>query len=459
LLDRLGEREEARKDRARAAACAPGDALDHFLVGEEQYRRGDWEQAINSFNRAITLQPAHFWARFFLAVCQLKVQNWDAATAGFNACLAQQPDFVWPYLFRSFANEQSQAPAEAEADFQKALRLNPSEDARYVLFLTRGIRHFHQRNWEKAEADFRSAKALKPEQYNAYLNLAQVSLARGQFEEAAKQAEKAIRLHPPAQAVAGYHLERGRNLLREEKYHESIRECEAALALSPRQPFAHEVRGRALLALGRHEQAEQSFDEYLRTGGVAEPDIFRGRGLARMNLGKYPEAVEDYTRALEQAPDADIYQHRGWAHFFSDAWKLALRDFSNAIELNPKAGDAYTGRGLAQVMLGHHREAVADAEAALSRKPDTPDMMHNIACIFAQAAARVEGDGHEEDRQSLAANYRRRALEAIQQTLTMLPPEERLTFWRDKMLPDAALAPLHNDEEFKQLREQYGHSR
>jgi serine/threonine-protein kinase len=459
LLERLGEREEARRETERAAASPPGNSLDHFLIGEEHYRRGDWDQAMNSFNRALTLQPAHFWARFLLAVCHLKVKNWDAARAGLDACLAQQPDFVWAYLFRSFANEQSQALVEAEADFQKALQLNPNEDARYVLSLTRGIHHFNQRNWEKAEADFRSATVLKPEQYNAYLNLAQVCLARGRFEEAAKQAETAMRLRPPTQVIAGYHLERGRSLLREKKDGEAIQECEAALALSPHQPQAHEVRGRALLALGRHEEAESAFEMYLRTGGVTKPDIFRGRGLARMKLGKYPEAVEDYTWALEQAPDADIYQHRGWAHFFSDAWKLALRDFSNAIALDPTSSDAYTGRGLAHVMLGHYREAVAEAEVALNRKPDTPEMMHNIACIFAQAVSRAEADRQEEDRKALAASYHRRALEAIHQTLMMLPPEQRLPFWRDKMLPDAALAPLHDDVEFKRLWEEYGQSR
>src|SRR5262249_19101202 len=202
------------------------------------------------------------------------------------------------------------------------------------------IHHFNQRKLALAAADFRAAMALKPGQYNAYLNLAQVNLAQGQFEEAAEQVSTALRLRPPAQVVAGYHLERGRNLLREKRYEEAIRACEAALELFPHQPLPCEVRGRALLALGRYEQAERSFDQYLRKGGEEKSDVFRGRGLARMKLGKYPEAVEDYTRAVERAPDADVYQHRGWAHFFSDAWKLALRDFSKAIELDPEAGDA-----------------------------------------------------------------------------------------------------------------------
>jgi tetratricopeptide (TPR) repeat protein len=449
FLELLGERQQASEERGRAAALAPEGALDHFLVGEEHYRRGEWQQARGSFDRALGLQPGHFWAQFFLGVCHLKLRQWEAAKAALNACLAQQPDFVWAYLFRSFANEKLQALTEARADFHNALRLNPNEDARYVLFLARGILHFNQGNLEPAAADFRSAQALKPEQYNAYLNLAQVYLARGQFDQAAEQVRTALRLRPPPQVVAGYHVERGRNLLRDNRYAEALRASEAALELSSQLPPSHEVRGRALLGLGRYEQAERSFDQYLRQGGEEKADVFKGRGLARMKLGKYPEAVEDYTRALERAPDADIYQHRGWAHFFADAWKLALRDFSAAIERDPAAGDSWTGRGLARVMLGHYREAVADAEEALRRKPRTPEMMHNIACIFAQALARAEAD-----RQSLADSYRRRALEAVRQTLALVSPGERRSFWQDKVLTDAALAPIRNEAEFQRITDE-----
>jgi tetratricopeptide (TPR) repeat protein len=455
FLELLGEHQEAKQDRDRAASLLPEGALDHFLLGEEQYRRGHWEQAMSSFNRALTLQSGHFWSQFFLAVCHLKVHRWEAAKAGLNACLVQQPDFVWAYLFRSFANEKLQARAEADADFRNALQLNPNEDARYVLFLTRGILRFNQRELERAAADFRSAMALKPEQYNAYLNLAQVYLAQGEFEAAAEQVKTALSLQPPLQVIAGYHLERGRALVQNKKYAEAVEACAAALKLSPQQALPHEVCGRALLALERYERAEQAFDEYLRQRGEKTSDLFRGRGLARMKLGKYPEAVEDYTRALELAPDGNIYQHRGWAHFFSDAWKLALRDFSRAIELTPAASDAYTGRGLARVMLADYRGAVADAEAALDRKPSTPEMMHNIACIFAQAVAGAEADLQEKDRQTLAASYRRRAVEAVRQALTMVSPQQRFAFWQDKVLPDTALTPIRKDAVFQRLEEEY----
>jgi eukaryotic-like serine/threonine-protein kinase len=451
LLERLGEHEEARRERD--GSPPPEGALDHFLVGEEQYRRSDWAGAATSFNRALTSQPDHFWSRFFLAVCHLRSRQWEAARTGLNACLGRRPDFVWAYLFRSFANEQLGAASDAESDFRNALRLNPNEDARYVLLLTRGVLHFRQEELDRAAADFRSAATLKPDQYNAYFNLAHVHLARGEFEPAAEQAQTTLRLRPPAEVVFGYHVERGRRLLHLRRYEDAIRACDDALELIPDQPLSHAVRGRALLALGRHREAEGSFDQYLTKAGEPAPDAFRGRGLARMRLGKYPEAAEDYTRALERGPDAELYQHRGWAYFFSDARRLALRDFSKAIELDSGASDAFTGRGLAQVMLGEYRVAVADAEAALRLVPSTPEMMHNVACIFAQAAARAEVDG--ESVRDLTEDYRRRAVVAVRRTLDMLPREERAPFWRDKIVPDPALAPLRHDAQFKRLQEEY----
>jgi tetratricopeptide (TPR) repeat protein len=456
FLEQLGQSEEARKERDLAASLPPEGALDHFLTGEEQYRRGDWQEAATSFDHALRLQPGHFWSQFFHAVCHLKMQHWEAAKVGLNACLSRQPDFVWAYLFQSFANEKLQLFADAETDFHKALRLNPNEDAQYALFLARGILHFNQRELDRAAADFQSARALKPGQYNAYLNLAQVHLAQGDLEAAAEQVKTAVQFQPPARLLADYHLERGRVLLRGNRCEEALDECAAARELFPQQALAEEVSGRALLALGRYEEAEKSFDQYLRKGGAKTTDLFRGRGLARMQLGKYPDAVEDYTHALEIAPDGDIYLHRGWAHFFADAWKLALRDFSKALDLDPEAGDAYTGRGLARVLLGDHRSAVADAEMALRCRPTTPEMMHNIACIFAQAVARAGADQQEADQGALVEGYRGRALEAVRQTLALVRPEQRASFWKDKILPDTALTPIRNEAEFRRLQDEYG---
>ena len=58
------------------------------------------------------------------------------------------------------------------------------------------------------------------------------------------------------------------------------------------------MRGRILVKLRRFEQATLAFDRYLDHEGKPIADIYRERGLARMQLGKYLGAVDDYTQAL-----------------------------------------------------------------------------------------------------------------------------------------------------------------
>jgi tetratricopeptide (TPR) repeat protein len=172
-----------------------------------------------------------------------------------------------------------------------------------------------------------------------------------------------------------------------------------------------------------------------------------------MRLGDYAGAADDYTRALLIKPDWDIQAHRGWAFFFAEAPGLALRDFEEAVRLNPGNGDAYVGRGLARVVLGRARDAVADAEEALRRASESPEMLHNVACIFAQAAgqpkAGVEGP-HQDDP---SARYPARAVAAIGRALDRLPAAERAAFWRVKVLPDHYLDPIRRSPEFLELED------
>jgi tetratricopeptide (TPR) repeat protein len=375
----------------------------------------------------------------------MKLQRWEAARVGMTACLSQQRDFVWAYLYRSLVYERLHRVEQAEADFASALRLPASDDARYILLLTRGVHRFQQQELEQAEADCRAAIRLKPNQYNAYLNLAHVHTVQNQFERASEQFAEALRRQPPVEVLVAFHVERARQLSRAGRDVEAIQAAQEALAIAPVHPQPHLVRGHALLRQGRFAEAEEAFSQYLRNGGDPVLDVFRARGLARMKLHRFPEAADDYTRVLERSPDAEILRHCGWAHFFADAWKLALRDFARAIELAPENSDAYIGRGLAYAMLGQYREAVADAESALRRRPDEPAMMINIACIFSLAVPRVKADAHEHDREELAHRYHENALDALRRTLAMLPAEQRRSFWKDKLLPEPALAPLRQD--------------
>ncbi len=138
-----------------------------------------------------------------------------------------------------------------------------------------------------------------------------------------------------------------------------------------------------MFRLGRFEEVIKAFDRYLETGKPLE-SVYRGRGLARAELGQYPGAIEDFTKALELHPTSAVQAYRGWTHLVVDAPKLALRDFELAIELDSQNGDAYNGRGFVRAAWVATARPSRTPTEALRLGPSSPRLLYNAARIYAQ---------------------------------------------------------------------------
>jgi eukaryotic-like serine/threonine-protein kinase len=446
-LAQAGDGAAAERERQRADQVERS-ALDDFFSGEEYYRHGDLERANSAFAKALVTRPDHFPARFYVALCSLRSGQWAEALGHLSTCAPLHPEFVWTYLFRGVAATYLEEPEQAEGDFRRAEELIPRAEqlgsdpvARYVLYLNRGALRLNQERNAEAADDFQRARALRPDEYPASVNLAMVFLNRGATAEADREFRQASRLQPPAPVQAAYHVFRGRKLHLAKRYDEALQACGEAIAISPRSPDAYELQGRVLLDQGHHRRAFDSFGQYLERGGKVSVSLYRGLGLARAHLGDYAGAVEDYSQALELRPDAGLYAYRGWAYILSEAWQPALADFEEALRREPANGDAALGRGYALVMLGSYRDGVKAAQN-LPGEPATPEMQVNLGCLFAQASAKVQGDATEPDRPARAAEYQKRAVGALRRAMELVPPAKRAGYWQDKVLTDKALDPI-----------------
>src|SRR6516162_9992821 len=471
-LGLLGDEAGARQGQEAAAVVPVQDALDHFLVGDEYYRRSRFDEAIKEFNEVLHMKPAHFWAQYLDALCLLRLHRPAEASSQLTACLAQRSDFVWIYLLRGFAQGELLAFDAAEADFRKALQMSLDENARYVLLVNRGVLRVREDRLDDAVADLKAAIALRPNEYQAYVNLAQAYRRQKNVDQALAQMDCAVRLEPtlahlyrlrarlyleckqPALALQDFdqaiqnentdspfladdYVERGRLLLSERKNAEALEAFDASLRLRKDHSRAQRLRAESLFQLGRFQQAVEAFDRYLEKGKPLE-SVYRGRGLARAELGKHPGAIEDFTRALELDATSTVQTYRGWAYLVCDAPKLALRDFELAIQLDPKNADAYSGRGFIRASQGRYREAVRDAEQALRLGPPSARLFYSAARIHAQCPG----------------NSDLRALQLIQQALTLLPIKQRAAFWGTHVRRDAALQSIRRLTGFVRLDEE-----
>ena len=465
-LTMLGDRAASMLAEHEAQSAPLDQVLDHFLMADELYRREKFGEAIKEFDQVLERKPGHFWAQYLNAICLLRQGRPAEARTLLSACLAERSEFVWLYLLRGFAHEELQLLPAADADFQKASQLPLDDNAHYVLSVHRGVLRIRQERFEEAIADLKSAIERKPRAYQAYVNLAQAYRRLGKADLALEQLDRAVALEPglahlyrlrarlrlernePDLALGDFdqaierentsspyqvddHVERGRLLLSGGKYARpstlSTRLCHFKRTIR----MAQRLRAETLFRLGRFDEVIKAFDKYLETGKPRE-SVYQGRGLARAELGQYPGAIEDFTKALELHPTSAVQAYRGWTHLVVDAPKLALRDFELAIELDSNNGDAYNGRGLAHVALGRHREAVEDAGEALRRGPTSPRLLYNAARIYAQCPG----------------PYRERALKLIEKALSLLPAEDRRAFWSTHIRSDGAMVALRRNPTF-----------
>ena len=102
------------------------------------------------------------------------------------------------------------------------------------------------------------------------------------------------------------------------------------------------------------------------------------QGNAKYYLGKYEDAIEGYSEAIELSPKiANAYNNRGNAKSALGDYKEAIKDYNKELELNPQFAGAYYNRGNAKSALGDYKEAIKDFDKAIALNPKYADAYHN----------------------------------------------------------------------------------
>lgn len=101
--------------------------------------------------------------------------------------------------------------------------------------------------------------------------------------------------------------------------------------------------------------------------GVFTASDYNSRALTYDALGRYKDALADYTLAIKLDPYfAPMYNNRGKTYAALNQHMDALADYTYAITLNPSLAIIYNNRGATYDELGWHTEALADYTHALS---------------------------------------------------------------------------------------------
>lgn len=500
----LGEQAAADKEAKRAAECPTQTARDHFLVGEEYYKRGDVSAARAEFEEALRVEGDGFWASYFLALCHVKLGQPRLAVEPLNYCLARKQRLAWIYLLRGFVYGQLGNYPAAEDDFSEVLSRAPSPEVLYVLYNNRAVMRVGQKNYKGATADLKAAIDLKPEQYQAYASMAQVEFLQGRFEEAVAgmdlavaAAQKLVERNsvdattlgllyrarsrfqlarqdvsaaladldraagletPESPALPGLQAERGRLLHRLQRHGDAIVAYSAALKTVRPNPEIYRWKAEALVAAQRYPEAAEAFKDFTQAGGALAVKDYQLLALAHHKNGDLRAAVDDLTKILEMEPDnVEVLGQRAQVYLVVRAYTLAIRDFDRVQALSPDDANLYEGRAFAEAKLGQHQKAAGDAEEALRRGTPNARAYYRAARTLAQAAAQVDVERAGNDSPAVRTRrvYEDRALALLREALQKTPEGERSAFWRTTVRNDAELKPLHRMAGYGELERAY----
>jgi tetratricopeptide (TPR) repeat protein len=146
--------------------------------------------------------------------------------------------------------------------------------------------------------------------------------------------------------------------------------CSAALLQNPQEHNAYKLRGYAYLIDHRFERAGADFQAALRLKPQDHEDR-AGYAQSLSGQGKFQEAVVQYRKALDLAPDrAPYWNGLCWARAGTgQQLNQALKDCARALSLQPGAAAPLNSRGLVYLRLKQFDRSIADYTASLTVGP------------------------------------------------------------------------------------------
>ncbi|MEO0944914.1 MAG: tetratricopeptide repeat protein [Pseudomonadota bacterium] len=195
---------------------------------------------------------------------------------------------------------------DAKAPYDKAISLIESpEEQHWIIFFARAIAHERTDAWEQAEADFRKALELRPDQPQVlnYLGYSFLEMQTN-YEEALAMIERAVELRPDS----GYIIDSlGWGLYRLGRYEEAVGHMEKAVEKMPVDPIVNDHLGDVYWAVGRYREAEFQWHRALSfiTEDTDPQDVDPDRIRRKLEVGLDTVLSEEGAPPLRVANDDD----------------------------------------------------------------------------------------------------------------------------------------------------------
>jgi tetratricopeptide (TPR) repeat protein len=240
---------------ARAAQYLRPDHADAvLLVANILEILQQYELAIAAYSDISSSDPAYNAAELGRAEALMRLGRVEEAVAVLAAMTKANPDQASLWVRLGDMLRRNERYGEAANAYDAAIALyGPPAVGHWFVYFARGICFEREKQWPKAEADFRTALSLVPEQPQVlnYLGYSFVDMNEN-LVEALDMIERAADAMPDDGAIAD---SLGWALYRLGRYEEAVGPMEHAVARMPVDPLINDHLGDVYWAVGREREA------------------------------------------------------------------------------------------------------------------------------------------------------------------------------------------------------------
>jgi tetratricopeptide (TPR) repeat protein len=214
-----------------------------------------YDLAVDTYGRVRSDNLSYHAAELGRADALRRAGDGGEAADALSALATSHGDLPMVHVTLGDVQRQAKDFDQAVRSYDAALALyDADQDSQWFIYYARAICLERMGQWEEAEADFRKALELNPDQPQVlnYLGYSMVE-RRMNLDEALAMIERAVAARPDS----GYIVDSlGWVLYRLGRYEEAVPHMERAAELMPVDPVVNDHLGDALWAVGRHREAE-----------------------------------------------------------------------------------------------------------------------------------------------------------------------------------------------------------
>ncbi|GMR08097.1 MAG: tetratricopeptide repeat protein [Gammaproteobacteria bacterium] len=233
-------------------------------------------------------------------------------------------------------------------------------------------------NLNEAEAVYRHARKLQPDNVAVYYLLARLLGQKGKLDEAEQLLNKAINIHDD---FAEAYLELGNVYLQLKEIDKAIAAFLQALRNNVNTTENLFKIGKQLEGQGEHTKAKSIYTKILTIEPGCYPALLY-MGDLYMNSGHSSEAIECYQNGLELDPDSsDLLVHLANAYLQDGNHELAEARYIEAIKRDPYNAIVNDAIGMFYRGRGDFSRAIDYMNKAVEIDPDSVEIQNNLGLL------------------------------------------------------------------------------